>query len=93
MREARQRLVAKRAPRRNQTPACQSRTYNLPSRYHFTRRTVSSGGCGIFILAVARYFGGELGGTKLRQYSIAGLLTVLWLLYLILSGLRAYGNI
>ncbi|PNW76872.1 hypothetical protein CHLRE_11g479600v5 [Chlamydomonas reinhardtii] len=51
------------------------------------------GGCGIFILAVARYFGGELGGTKLRQYSIAGLLTVLWLLYLILSGLRAYGNI
>ncbi|KAG2427143.1 hypothetical protein HXX76_012653 [Chlamydomonas incerta] len=51
------------------------------------------GGCGIVILAVARYFGGELGGSKVRQYSIAALLVLLWLLYLILSGLRAYGDI
>ncbi|KAG2493903.1 hypothetical protein HYH03_007840 [Edaphochlamys debaryana] len=51
------------------------------------------GGCGIVVLAVARYFGGELGGSKLRQYSIAGVLISLWFLYLILSGLRAYGNI
>ncbi|KAG2433581.1 hypothetical protein HYH02_012513 [Chlamydomonas schloesseri] len=51
------------------------------------------GGCGIVILAIARYFGGELGGSKVRQYCVAGLLMTLWLLYLILSGLRAYGNI
>ncbi|KXZ45034.1 hypothetical protein GPECTOR_59g642 [Gonium pectorale] len=51
------------------------------------------GGCGIAILAIARWYGGELGGSKRRQYCIAGGLMTLWLLYLTLSGLRAYGNI
>lgn len=51
------------------------------------------GGVGIGILALARRYGGELGGPKRRQYSIAATLTCLWLLYLILSGLRAYGEI
>lgn len=51
------------------------------------------GGLGIGILALARRYGGELGGSKKRQYCIAAVLTVLWLLYLILSGLRAYGHL
>ncbi|GFR52684.1 hypothetical protein Agub_g15310 [Astrephomene gubernaculifera] len=47
----------------------------------------------IIVLAVARYFGGELGGSKKRQWSIAALLFGLWVLYLVLSGLRAYDHI
>lgn len=51
-------------------------------------------GCtGMVILAVARHYGGELGGSKARQWAIASVLAGLWGLYLALSGLRAYGNI
>ena len=38
------------------------------------------GSMGIAILALARRYGGELGGTKRRQYSIAATLTALWML-------------
>ena len=51
------------------------------------------GGVAIIILFIARRHGGELGGTRLRQFSVAGTLTCLWMLYLALSGLRAYGHI
>ena len=51
------------------------------------------GGAGMAILAVARHYGGELGGSKARQWAIASVLGGLWILYLILSGLRAYDNI
>ncbi|PNH02971.1 Sodium/calcium exchanger 3 [Tetrabaena socialis] len=51
------------------------------------------GGCAIVALAVARRFGGELGGSKKRQYSIAALMVSLWLLFLLLIGLRSYNNL
>lgn len=52
------------------------------------------GGLALGILMFLRFFmGGELGGSKLRQWSTAGVLFGLWMMFLILSGLRAYGHI
>ena len=50
----------------------------------------------IGLLLVRRYhpsIGGELGGKRKWKYISAGMLGVAWLLYLVLSGLRAYGHI
>eukprot|EP00004_Rigifila_ramosa_P007846 TRINITY_DN19032_c0_g1_i1.p1 TRINITY_DN19032_c0_g1~~TRINITY_DN19032_c0_g1_i1.p1 ORF type:complete len:868 (-),score=171.54 TRINITY_DN19032_c0_g1_i1:24-2354(-) len=46
------------------------------------------------ILMVNRfYFGGELGGSKPVRLIAAGIMGVLWFLYILLSGLDAYGKI
>lgn len=51
------------------------------------------GAAGIAILAISRRYGGELGGSKQRQYLVASTFVALWLLYLVLSGAEAYGDI
>ena len=38
-------------------------------------------------------FGGELGGSGFMRTGVAAILTALWLLYLILSGMEATGKI
>jgi solute carrier family 8 (sodium/calcium exchanger) len=40
-----------------------------------------------------RYVGAELGGEKIWKWGFAGFLAFLWVLYILLSSLSAYGHI
>ena len=47
----------------------------------------------IVVMSYCRTRGGELGGPKRLQWLSALALTLLWLLYIVLSGVRSYGHI
>lgn len=49
--------------------------------------------CIIFLFVRRRTIGGELGGSAFQKYASSIFLTVLWILYILLCALQAYGYI
>lgn len=49
--------------------------------------------CCLTLLMIKRAAGGELGGSGFLRTGVAAILVILWLFYLIMSGLQSTGKI